>query len=183
MKEAIKRMHDKRGITVPRGLLSDPAKAKAYLDENLKGGDDSSAPSQASLDYATNLLKLLPSEKTPPADWQTSRKACSELIEMAKPYQAPSPKARAFAEKLLGEMPEPDRPAPGFLDSASKVSDFIDKQMSKSKSKGGGSGSKSAPAKRKAPAKSRASTAKRSAPPARGASPSRPRQAPSGNAF
>lgn len=131
MRSSIKSIAARKGVAVPRGTLSDPDKAKAFLDEHLGSRASGGAPSEAALRFAESLVAHLPRGVSPPKDLKTDRQVCSDFINMAKQYQPPSPKARSFAEKLLREMPEKERPDDSFLGSASAVSEFIDARLGK----------------------------------------------------
>lgn len=175
MKSAMKSVAERKGISLPKGTLSDPVKAKAFLDEHL-GQREGNAPSPAALDYARNLVAHLPNDILPPENWETDRSACAQLIEMAKPYQPPQPKALAFAERLLNEMPENERPDPAFLKSATEVSAFIDSRLGKSK--GRSSPSKSASSRKTASSGRGAPARKPSSRGGPGSGRSKPRGAP-----
>lgn len=134
MKKAIQQIAKNKGISIPRGTLSNPAEAKSFLDTHIvqrEAGDNS--PSPAALAYAKNLIKTLPQGVEAPEDLETSSAACSKFIDMAKQYQAPPPGQLALAKKLVEEMPEAERPDPKFLSSGQAVSDFIDQRIGKKK--------------------------------------------------
>lgn len=140
MKAAIKSIADRKGVKLAKGLLSDPAKAKAFLDEHIGGRQqgEAGAPSPAALAFARKLATHVPEGFEVPADLETSRESCSKFIDAAKAYQPPTDGQRKYAEKLLAEMPEDQRPDLSFLTSGARVSTFINERLRKTNSAQGG---------------------------------------------
>lgn len=140
MKKAIKSIANSKNLTVPKGALSDPVKAKAFFDEHA---DDLSnaAPSKGQLEMAKKIMDCLPAGEQADQSVLSSRKACSDFISANKQYLPPTVAARNFAQKLLDDMPEAERPKDTFLNSAESVSKFIDAQLKKNRKGKTGKGS------------------------------------------
>ena len=105
MKAAIEKISAFKKIPVPRGTLSDPVKAKAFLDEHMvKRDPNDNSPSEGQIKFVKDLIKGLPSDTVVPDTVYTDRKECSAFIEKYKSETKPTEKQLAFAEKLAKQV-------------------------------------------------------------------------------
>lgn len=129
MKTAIIDIEKRKGISAPRGALTKPEIASAFLNEHIGNRDkNDNSPSESQINYARSLASNLPESIRIPEDAYTDRKACSEFIKMAKKYAPPTDGQLSFAKKLWHKLPENDKPSEDLFNSAVKCSNFIDEQ-------------------------------------------------------
>lgn len=146
MVEFAKKIASEKGITLPKGTLSDSAICRKFLDDHLgdraKGeGGGTGAPSEKQLAFAKRIEAE--TGKRIPEAALTSVKELSAWIDGLKAELAPRPpseKQLAFAEKLAEEAGE-DLPTTAKADMKA-CSDYIDKKMKgrPAGKKGGSSG-------------------------------------------
>lgn len=150
MKTAIRNIAERKNIEVPRGTLSDPAKAKQFLDEHMpkrEGGDGGTyAPSDAQLGLAAKIEAAGGPAITD--DIRSSGKLVSEYIEHNKKVlnaAPPSEKMVKLAKDLAAKLPADKQPSGEVFTRMDACKKFIDVQM-KNRSGSGGSGAPSKPA-------------------------------------
>jgi Topoisomerase IA len=139
MKDAIKLIAEKKKISIPTGALSDPAKAKLFLETHMtKRGDGplDTTPSEGQVKFVQSLISSLPAGTLVPENVLTDRKACSDFIEKSKKFAAPSAGQIEFAKKLIAKLPPGISAPDGVLTSGLICSSFIEEQTKDWKSKG-----------------------------------------------
>jgi DNA topoisomerase IA len=138
MKKFIKQIATRKGIAIPRGTLSDPVMAKAFIDENYekpKEGE-SYAPSEAQLKFAKRIAESVPQNITIDDKMYTDGKLLSDFINKNKKYLAPSEGQIKLIRSIVAKLP-PNANIPSDVEtSAEAASKFIDKNMAKGKSSG-----------------------------------------------
>jgi len=151
MKQAIKSIADKKGIKPPSGALSDPAKAKAFLDEHMpkraEGAGGVYPPSEAQLGLLAKVENA--SGVTASTEIKASAKLTSDFIEQHKKaldaqYKSspPTEKMIKFAKDLAAKLPADQQPDNEVFEKSDACRKFIDAQL---KGKGSsGSGGKAA---------------------------------------
>lgn len=138
MKDAIKRIEETKGIKAPRGTLSDPMKASAFLSEHLssnssgRGGSGPMQPSSKQKEFAQRIIDNLPEDhESLDGDIMNNGKLLSEFINKNKKYLPPSQKQLDFLESIVAKLPA----GTAVPDEARKYADdcrkFIDKHMKK----------------------------------------------------
>ena len=134
MKETIKNIADRKGITLPRGTLSDPEKAKAFLDEHLGKRDEKRsetaetlAPSDAQVNLARKLAGV--SGVEPTAEELADRRKLSAYIEKHNSANDPAPteKMVSFAKSIAAKLPDKDKPKDNVYTSMKACRAFLDK--------------------------------------------------------
>lgn len=133
MKETIKSIADRKKIQVPRGTLSDPVKAKAFLDEHLpkktEAADGQSvAPSDAQLGFLAKIEAA--AGVTATVEERSDRKLLTAFIEKHKGVldaKAPSEKQISFARSLAAKLPADKQPKPEVFTRLDACRKFIDK--------------------------------------------------------
>lgn len=132
MKDAIKRIEEKKGIKAPRGTLSDPMKASAFLSEHMSSGPSngsgSFAPSQKQVEFAQKIIDNLPDDhEMLEGDIMKDGKKLSQFINENKKYLPPTQKQLDFLESVVAKLPA----GTSVPDAARKYADecrkFIDK--------------------------------------------------------
>ena len=105
MKEAIKKIAGFKNIDIPAGTLTNPEKAKAFLDQYMvKRDPNDNTPSEGQINFVNKLIENLPEGTVVDQNVYTDRKACSEFIEKYKSESKPTPKQVEFAQKLAGQV-------------------------------------------------------------------------------
>lgn len=139
----IRALAKKKGLELPKGTLSDPMKAQAFLDEHAPKRDPNDhSPSEGQRQFAERIIAALPEGVTPPEDALTDRQACSRFIEAHKDYLPPTEKMIALARRLSDEMPADERPGEAVFQHANACREFLDARLGGRK---GGAGGKGAP--------------------------------------
>lgn len=129
MKKAIRLIADKNGLSIPKGTLTDPVKAKAWLDEHAKNID--TTPSEGQIKFLESIIPNVPEGTEIPDNIKTDRRACSLFIDKFKDYAdgTPSEKQLQLARDVaaaLGVSLDPSIEV-----SRNACSKFIDENMSK----------------------------------------------------
>ena len=135
MKAAIKRISEQKGISVPKGTLSDPTKASAFLNEHL--GDKSSAGAGGGLSPAqlAFLEKIEQASGVKASDEEKSdRAAASRYIDANKAAldkqmasNPPSEKMLNLAKNLAEKLPDDQKPDSSVFETFPACKAFIDK--------------------------------------------------------
>lgn len=134
MKETIKNIAERKGITLPRGTLSDPEKAGAFLAEHLgkrdgkpAGTAETLAPSEAQLNLARKLAGV--SGKEPTAEELADRRKLSAYIEKHNSANDPAPteKMISFAKSIAAKLGDKDKPKDDVYKSMKACRAFLDK--------------------------------------------------------
>ncbi len=134
MKETIKKIAERKGITPPRGALSDPEKARAFLDEHLGKRDEKRAetaetlaPSDAQVALAKKLAGV--SGVEPTAEEITDRRKLAAYIEKHNSANDPAPteKMISFAKSIAAKLPDKDKPKDQVYTSMKACREFLNK--------------------------------------------------------
>lgn len=130
MKNFIKSIAAKKGIPVPKGALTDGAKAKAFFDEHLpkRQAGQENTPSQGQIDLFDKIAKNVPSNISVPVNIKEDRKACSAFIDANIGYLPPSAGQAGFAEKLIAKLTDGKTAPDNVLKYSSVCKAFIDEQ-------------------------------------------------------
>lgn len=147
MKAAIKSIAEKKGIKLPSGTLSDPAKASAFLNEHsakrAEGAEgDSSAPSEAQLGYLAKVEAAVGIKA--PDEVRADRKLLSDFLDKHKNAMSATPPSAAqisYAKSLAAKLPADKQPPNSVFERMDECRKFIDAQ--KKASTGSSSGSSS----------------------------------------
>jgi DNA topoisomerase IA len=149
MKTAIKSIADKKGIKVPSGALSDPAKASAFLNEHApkkEGADgDSSAPSEAQLGYLAKVEAAVGIKASD--EVRADRKLLSEFLDKHKNAMSATPPSAAqisYAKSLAAKLPADKQPPNSVYERMDECRKFIEAQK---KAQGGSSSGSSSGAR------------------------------------
>ncbi|MFG6080357.1 DNA topoisomerase [Paracoccus litorisediminis] len=145
MAELAKKIAERKGISLPRGVLSDSIACRKFLDDNMPKRDPNAQqgqggeypPSEKQLAFAERIAT--DTGKQIPQEARASARQLSAWIDANAanmPLRAPSEKQLAFARKLSEEKGVA-MPADAETDGKA-CSAFIDKMMG-----GGGTGSRS----------------------------------------
>ncbi len=139
MKKAIKSIADRKGIKLPSGTLSDPVKAKAFLDEHAPKKEPAAegevrqfAPSEAQMNYLAKIEKDTGVKAT--ADDMSSQAKLNAFIDKQKATlgaKPPSEKMISYAKSLASKLPADKQPKPDVFTRADKCSAFIEKHKGK----------------------------------------------------
>lgn len=139
MKRAIKSIADRKGIKLPSGTLSDPVKAKAFLDEHAPKKEPAAdgevtqfAPSEAQMNYLAKIEKDTGVKAT--ADDMSSQAKLNAFIDKQKATlgaKPPSEKMISYAKSLASKLPADKQPKPDVFTRADKCSAFIEKHKGK----------------------------------------------------
>ncbi|SHH48062.1 DNA topoisomerase [Ferrimonas marina] len=139
MKYLIEAIAKQKGEEVPRSVLNRPAKAVEYIEANIhvlpkREGSKDGAPSDKQKAFLEGLWgRLTPEGQTSLGGEQAlanalkDSKACSALIEKAKPVVPPTEKMETYARKLAEGMPEKIRPGEDVFATEDACRQFIDK--------------------------------------------------------
>ncbi|MCP1674228.1 DNA topoisomerase IA [Natronocella acetinitrilica] len=148
MADFIRTLAERKGISVPRGTLSDPALARAFLDEHAPKRDPGdTGPSEGQRDFAQKIIASLPAGTEAPDDVLTDRAACKRFIDSHKDYLPPSEGMVRFARTLAERLPPEERPdIEAIVAHSGSCKAFLDKHAGAAKGKGG-AGGKGAPRK------------------------------------
>jgi DNA topoisomerase-3 len=130
MKAAINKIAGLKNIKVPSGALTNPVKAKAFLDEHMvKRDPNDNTPSEGQINFVNSLIKNLPEGTIVGENVLTDREECSAFIEKYKSEAKPTEKQVEFAQKLalqVGvDLPEESK------NRSVACSKFIDKYKDK----------------------------------------------------
>lgn len=140
MKNAIKSIAQNKGITLPKGILTNPKMASDFLGEHMSnngGSGDGGAPSPAQVKFAENIISGLPANTKLPDNIWTNRNVCSKFINDNKPQQAeqpikpPSEAQIKFANNLIEKLPKGKKAPANVLTDAAACSAFIKQQINK----------------------------------------------------
>lgn len=141
MKAVIKSISEKKGIKLPSGTLTDPKKAKVFLDEHMAKRDPnspqgSSAPSEAQLKFAAQIEKdtgIKISEEQKQDRSKIAAYIDANMKKMAP--RAPSEKMIKYAKSIAKGLDKNNQPADNVFTDAKACSAFIDANKGPSKSK------------------------------------------------
>ena len=132
MKKAIKNIEQRKDIKAPRGTLSDPMMAKAFLDEHLSASNTGIYPpseKQKALieKIAKNVAKdEFPADMTMDDIMKDSKKA-SAFIDKFKNRMPPTQGQLNFLDKIIASLPAGTKIPDDVRTSAKSCSAFIDK--------------------------------------------------------
>nr|WP_256667828.1 DNA topoisomerase [Pseudomonas sp. R-28-1W-6] len=142
MKEIIKSIAERKGLTLPRGTLSEPEKAKAFLSEHIGKQDEKRAettgtlaPTEAQLNLARKLAQA--SGKEPSPEELADRRKLSAYIDKHKSANdsasdsAPTEKMISFAKSIASKLAEKDKPKDNVFTSKKACKAFLDKHASR----------------------------------------------------
>ena len=142
MKAAIKSISEKKGIKLPAGTLTDPAKAGAFLKEHLPqrqpaangapASPGSFAPSEAQLSFLTKVEAAVGVKAS--AEERADRTKLSAFLDKHKKaldVQPPSEKMVSFAKNLAAKLPKEKQPGDKVFKEMAACRKFIDGQMAK----------------------------------------------------
>ncbi len=145
MKSAIKSIAERKNIKLPSGVLSNPEKASAFLQEHTpqrpEGTEGSSAPSAAQLSF---LAKVEAAAGVKASDEvKADRKMLSDFIDTHKAkldaqYKAapPTEKMISFAKDLAAKLPKEEQPGNEVYERMDACKAFLDAQSKKKDAKG-----------------------------------------------
>lgn len=153
MKNAIKSISASKGIEIPKGALSDPVKASAFLNEHGAkrepgGSEGPFVMSEAQTNFLAKVEEAAGVKATD--EEKADRQLIKQFIDKYKPKlealmkeAAPSEKQVKFAKDLAAKLPADQQPKPEVFLRAMACKAFIDSQLKKkdSSGKGGKSGS------------------------------------------
>ena len=144
MKNLIKLISTKKGIEIPKGALTNPQKAKEFLDQNIQKRDPNLIypPSEKQKEFLQTIIDGLPDVIKVPDDVWTDSKATSKFIDENKSQMPPSPGQISFAKKLIEKLPNGETAPEGVFDSGVICSKFIESQTKDWGKKGSASGNK-----------------------------------------
>ncbi len=139
MKRAIKSIADRKGIKLPNGTLSDPIKAKAFLNEHAPQKEPAAdgearqfTPSEAQMNYLAKIEAETGVKAT--ADDMSSQAKLNAFIEKQKAALDAKPPSEAqikFAKSLASKLPADKQPKPDVFTRVDKCRAFIDKHKGK----------------------------------------------------
>lgn len=147
MKAAIKSIAERKGIALPRGILTDPKKASEFLNEHApKPADDgtggSSAPSDAQLSFLAKVEAAVGIKASD--EVKADRKLLSDFLNTHKDAMSATPPSEAqikFAKSLAAKLPADQQPPESVYQRMDECRKFIDKHKNAAGgSKGGSSG-------------------------------------------
>ena len=142
MKKFIKSIAEKKGVEIPRGTLSDPMMAKAFIDEHFEKPKEGVAyqPSDAQINFAKKIAASVPENVKIDDTMYTDASALSEFINANKKYLRPSEKQIGLIRSIKAKLPA-DAVVPEDVETSLEVAQaFIDQNMGgKRKSSGAGS--------------------------------------------
>lgn len=138
MKKFIKTIAERKGIDIPRGTLSDPIMAKAFIDQNFEKPKEGASypPSDAQVAFANKIIPNLPSTVKIDDKMFSDRKLLSAFIESNKKYVPPSPKQIALVESIIAKLPADAKVPTDVKTSLDAASKFIESNISKGKGTG-----------------------------------------------
>jgi DNA topoisomerase-3 len=140
MKETIKSIAERKNIKLPAGTLSDPAKAKKFLDEHTTKRDPAAAGTsgQPSGGFAPSEPQLKFLERVEAAagvkatdEDRADRAKLSAFIDKHKAkmgIQPPTEKMLKFAQSLAAKLPADQQPDKSVFEGMETCSKFIDTQ-------------------------------------------------------
>ncbi len=127
MKKFIKSIAQRKGISIPRGTLSDPMMAKAFIDENFdkpKEGEVS-APSESQISFAKRIEEHLPEDVKIDQEIYKDARLLSKFIDKNKHFLPPSPKQIELVRSIVAKLPA-DAVVPSDVEtSADAAREFI----------------------------------------------------------
>lgn len=132
MKKAIKRIEEQKGIKAPRGTLSDPMMASAFLSEHISKSNSGGSfkPSSKQIDFAQSIIKNLPDGVEFDNAILEDGAKLSEFINSHKKYLPPTPGQLKFLESVIAKLPAGTNVPDDARKYASECSKFIDKHKS-----------------------------------------------------
>lgn len=145
MKAAIKSIAQRKGISLPKGILSDPQKASDFLNEHAAPSakaDENGVypPSDAQLGLLAKIEQAAGLEAS--EEVKADRKLTSAFIEEHKPKldkvmksMPPSEKQISFAKSLASKLPADQQPPASVFENVAECRAFIDQQLKKNKKK------------------------------------------------
>jgi DNA topoisomerase-3 len=138
MKKFIKQIAAKKGIEIPRGTLSNPIMAKAFIDENYEKPKEGETypPSEAQIKFAKRIVEGIPQTVTVDDKMYSDGKLLSDFINKNKKYLAPSEGQINLIRSIVAKLPPDANVPPDVETSAEVASKFIDANISKGKGKG-----------------------------------------------
>lgn len=152
MKAAIKSIAERKGLTLPRGILTDPVKASEFLNEHAPkpaegASGESMAPSEAQLGYLAKVEAAVGVKASD--EIKADRKLLSEFLDTHKKAMSATPPSEAqikFAKSLAAKLPADQQPPESTYQRMDECRKFIDKHKnatggSKSGSSSGARGS------------------------------------------
>lgn len=142
MKEAIKSIAGRKGIKLPSGTLTDPQKARAFLNEHAPKREpaadgspaaaSSFAPSEAQLNFLAKVEAAVGVKATD--EERADRSKLSAFLDKHKKaldVQPPSEKMISFAKNLAAKLPKEKQPPAKVFTEMAACRKFIDLQMKK----------------------------------------------------
>jgi DNA topoisomerase-3 len=145
MKDLIRSISERKGIPMPKGVLSDPKKASEFLNEHAAksadgGSGGSSAPSEAQLGYLAKVEAAVGIKASD--EVRADRKLLSEFLDKHKNAMSATPPSEAqvkFAKSLAAKLPADQQPPESVYQRMDECRKFIDKHKSASGGSSGGS--------------------------------------------
>ena len=131
---AIKKICENKKIPVPAGLLKDPAKASAFLDEAIaeikkRREEQGDGPSEKQIELVKKLADSLGDDLPLPDNVYTDRNVCKEYIDKAMSMKKPSDAQVNLAKRIAEKLPADKQPSDSVFAYAKKCSEFIDKNI------------------------------------------------------
>lgn len=141
MKTLIKRIAQAKEIPIPRGTLSDPMMAKAFIDEHYGSSSGGGLPpSEAQINLARRIAKELPANTIVDESIFTDSRKLTEFINKHKANLKPSEKQISLIRSLVAKLP-PNTSVPEDVEtSADSARNFINEYMKSGNKSTGGKG-------------------------------------------
>jgi DNA topoisomerase-3 len=137
MKKFIKTIAKSKGIEIPRGTLSDPIMAKAFIDENFEKRAEGEAypPSEAQIRFAKRIADSLPPDTKIDDKIYKDAKLLTEFIDNNKSSLKPSAKQIDLIRSIVAKLPAGTTVPPDVETSLDVATKFINKNMSSKRKK------------------------------------------------
>jgi len=131
MKKFIKSLAQRKSIEIPRGTLSDPMMAKAFLDEHYSKPKEGEvyAPSEAQIRFAKKIASQVPESVIIDDNMYKDANLLSAFINDNKKYNKPSPKQIELVRSIIAKLPAGTDVPDDVEASADSASKFIDNNM------------------------------------------------------
>jgi DNA topoisomerase IA len=131
MKDLIKKLETQKNIKSPRGTLSDPLMAQAFIREHIQSGPSSSTdsytPSEKQIALAKSIAKYLPKDLEVDESMYSDGKKLSDFISKNKKYSPPTAGQLKYLESIIAKLPAGTFVPEDARKYASECSAFINK--------------------------------------------------------